>query len=103
MNGVGRGKEVCYEILAVNTFNSTRKRMSVVVKSPSGTIQLLCKGADNVMFDRAAKATWGPKTRNRKMMEDHLHIFAQVIYIRRSDLIQVFLPFFSTLFHIRRD
>jgi phospholipid-transporting ATPase len=44
-----------YEILNINQFNSTRKRMSAVVRTPAGTIELYIKGADNVMFDRLAK------------------------------------------------
>ncbi|CAE7251714.1 putative phospholipid-transporting ATPase DRS2 [Symbiodinium microadriaticum] len=42
-----------YKILGVNTFNSTRKRMSSLVRSASGETWLLVKGADNVMMDRA--------------------------------------------------
>lgn len=49
---VGQGEEE-WQVLAINTFNSTRKRMSVLVTSPDGKNYLLCKGADNVIFDRA--------------------------------------------------
>ncbi|XP_052199623.1 putative phospholipid-transporting ATPase 9 [Diospyros lotus] len=51
------GKEVerSYKLLNVLEFNSTRKRMSVIVKSEEGKILLLCKGADSVMFERLAK------------------------------------------------
>ncbi|KAK9812802.1 hypothetical protein WJX72_004072 [[Myrmecia] bisecta] len=41
-----------YEILAVLEFNSTRKRQSVIVRQPDGSIVLYCKGADNVIYDR---------------------------------------------------
>ena len=41
-----------WEILMVIEFNSTRKRMSVVCKSPEGKTLLLCKGADNIIMDR---------------------------------------------------
>ena len=44
-----------YEVLAINEFNSTRKRMSVLVKH-QGKYILLSKGADNVMEERASKA-----------------------------------------------
>ena len=44
-----------YDVLAINEFNSTRKRMSVLVKS-QGKYILLAKGADNVMEERASKA-----------------------------------------------
>lgn len=35
-----------YKILNLLEFNSTRKRMSVVVRDESGQILLMCKGAD---------------------------------------------------------
>jgi phospholipid-transporting ATPase len=41
-----------YGILNINEFNSTRKRMSVVVKCPDGLIKLYVKGADTVIFER---------------------------------------------------
>lgn len=44
-----------YEILAVNEFNSTRKRMSVLVRCPNGKVKLMIKGADTVIFDRLDK------------------------------------------------
>ncbi|MED6124962.1 putative phospholipid-transporting ATPase 9 [Stylosanthes scabra] len=43
-----------YTLLNVLEFNSTRKRMSVIVKDEKGRILLLCKGADSVMFERLA-------------------------------------------------
>lgn len=49
------GREVEYELLNVLEFTSDRKCMSVVVKQqPEGTILLLSKGADEVMFSRLA-------------------------------------------------
>ncbi|TXT15875.1 hypothetical protein VHUM_00378 [Vanrija humicola] len=41
--------------LRVLEFNSTRKRMSVVVRSPEGKIILYCKGADSVIYERLAQ------------------------------------------------
>ena len=41
-----------YEILNVCEFNSTRKRMSTVVRGPDGKIKLYCKGADTVILER---------------------------------------------------
>lgn len=46
--------EETWEVLAVNKFDSTRKRMSVLVRSPPelGSIpMILCKGADSAMLD----------------------------------------------------
>ena len=33
-------------------FNSDRKRMSVIVRYPDGTIKLICKGADTIIKER---------------------------------------------------
>lgn len=43
-----------FEILNVCEFNSTRKRMSTLVRGPDGKIKLFCKGADTVIFERLA-------------------------------------------------
>jgi len=48
------GADEVYEVLNVNKFNSTRKRMSVVARTPEGKLVLYCKGADNVMLERIA-------------------------------------------------
>uniref|UniRef100_A0AAV2L9T4 Phospholipid-transporting ATPase n=1 Tax=Knipowitschia caucasica TaxID=637954 RepID=A0AAV2L9T4_KNICA len=52
-----RGKEMSYELLNVLEFSSNRKRMSVVVRTPSGKLRLYCKGADNVIFERLTEAS----------------------------------------------
>ncbi|KIJ11589.1 hypothetical protein PAXINDRAFT_157254 [Paxillus involutus ATCC 200175] len=49
------GQSAEYEILDVCEFNSTRKRMSTVVRTPDGTIKLYCKGADTVILERLGK------------------------------------------------
>jgi len=53
---VGASKEIEYQILAVNAFDSARKRMSVVVQK-GGEFFLFAKGADNVMLDRSSVAS----------------------------------------------
>lgn len=54
MHGVERE----FHVLQVCEFNSSRKRMSTVVREPSGRIFLYCKGADTVILPRlAAKQT----------------------------------------------
>jgi magnesium-transporting ATPase (P-type) len=47
------GEELTFEILLTIPFDSTRKRMSVLVRQPNGAISVYCKGADNIMFERA--------------------------------------------------
>uniref|UniRef100_A0A9J7ZLH2 Phospholipid-transporting ATPase n=1 Tax=Cyprinus carpio carpio TaxID=630221 RepID=A0A9J7ZLH2_CYPCA len=51
------GKEEKYELLHVLEFTSTRKRMSVIMRTPSGKIRLYCKGADTVIYERLADSS----------------------------------------------
>lgn len=48
-------QEFKYQILNVIEFNSTRKRMTVVVKSPDGKILVMTKGADSIIIPRLRK------------------------------------------------
>ncbi|KAG8835462.1 hypothetical protein FRC17_003029 [Serendipita sp. 399] len=48
------GQPERYIPLRVLEFNSTRKRMSVIVRNPEGRIVLYCKGADSVIYARLA-------------------------------------------------
>uniref|UniRef100_H2ZKG7 Phospholipid-transporting ATPase n=1 Tax=Ciona savignyi TaxID=51511 RepID=H2ZKG7_CIOSA len=66
------GKEDSYEVLNVLEFNSTRKRMSVIVRAPDGRILLMCKGADNVIYERLSD-----KSQFLFETENHLRDYAQ--------------------------
>ena len=46
-----------FKLLNVCAFNSTRKRMSVIVRDPSGKIILMCKGADSVIMERLSESS----------------------------------------------
>ncbi|NXR57795.1 AT8B3 ATPase, partial [Rhadina sibilatrix] len=46
------GRTRTYKVLAMLDFNSDRKRMSVLVRDPQGTIRLYTKGADTVILER---------------------------------------------------
>ncbi|CAO3676123.1 unnamed protein product [Umbelopsis vinacea] len=50
-----RGRDLEFQILNVCEFNSTRKRMSAVVRGPDGKIKLYCKGADTVILERLSE------------------------------------------------
>jgi phospholipid-transporting ATPase len=50
-----RGEVQSWEILNTFEFDSARKRMSVIVRDPDGTLMLLCKGADTVILERLRK------------------------------------------------
>ncbi|KAI3932909.1 hypothetical protein MKW92_026175 [Papaver armeniacum] len=51
----GKKVERSYNLLNFLEFNSTRKRMSVVVRDEEGKLLLLSKGADSVMLERLSK------------------------------------------------
>jgi phospholipid-transporting ATPase len=51
INGVSQQ----FDILNVCEFNSTRKRMSTVVRMPNGKVKLFTKGADTVILERLSK------------------------------------------------
>ncbi|KAL9647568.1 hypothetical protein ABK040_006924 [Willaertia magna] len=59
-----------YEVLNILEFNSTRKRMSAIVKTEDGQIILYTKGADNVIYDRMRKDQPYAKE-TRKLLEKH--------------------------------
>ncbi|KAI8985235.1 hypothetical protein BDB01DRAFT_843042 [Pilobolus umbonatus] len=46
------GTEQEYQILNICEFNSSRKRMSAIIRGPDHKIKLYCKGADTVILER---------------------------------------------------
>jgi magnesium-transporting ATPase (P-type) len=46
------GTVVKYKLLNLIEFDSTRKRMTVIVKTEDGRIRVLCKGADSIIIER---------------------------------------------------
>ncbi|NWZ98506.1 AT8B3 ATPase, partial [Nesospiza acunhae] len=66
------GRTRTYELLAMLDFNSDRKRMSVLVRDPQGTIRLYTKGADTVILERLRSR--GPQ---ESLTERALDRFAQ--------------------------
>lgn len=68
------GEERTYSVLNTLEFNSTRKRMSAIVRMPDGTIRLFCKGADSIIYSRLAR---GKQQELRKTTAEHLEIFAR--------------------------
>ncbi|KAG7393875.1 hypothetical protein PHYPSEUDO_000052 [Phytophthora pseudosyringae] len=67
-----------YKLLNVLEFDSDRKRMTVIVETPDGTIELLCKGADNVIFERlAADQATMPGGMSYEQASDQLTLYAK--------------------------
>ncbi|XDG07423.1 hypothetical protein ABKA04_007038 [Annulohypoxylon sp. FPYF3050] len=68
------GEEIHYPILNTIEFNSSRKRMSAIVKMPDGRIILFCKGADSIIYSRLKR---GEQAELRKTTAEHLEMFAR--------------------------
>ena len=66
------GNERRYRLLNVIEFDSTRKRMSVIVRTPEDKIMVICKGADSIIEKRLK-----PKQRNIETTKLFLDEFAQ--------------------------
>eukprot|EP00743_Colponemidia_sp_Colp-15_P004221 GILK01004553.1.p1 GENE.GILK01004553.1~~GILK01004553.1.p1 ORF type:complete len:1297 (-),score=268.93 GILK01004553.1:216-4106(-) len=72
---VGRGREQ-YKILHVLPFNSTRKRMSIMLGAPNGDIILFSKGADSVMLPLCSLDTVD-KEKDMALLQQHIDDFAR--------------------------
>ena len=69
------GARRTFKVLNVIEFTSSRKRMSIIVKTPEGEIKLMSKGADSVILERL-----GSKEEQRKHYDvtiQHLEAFAR--------------------------
>ena len=68
------GKEVTYEILNVMEYSSDRGCMSVVARTPDGSIRLYCKGSDTKVM---AKIREGTDKNLLTKTDNDLHAFAR--------------------------
>lgn len=68
------GEEREYTVLNTLEFNSSRKRMSAIIRMPDGKIMLFCKGADSVIYSRLKR---GEQHELRKTTAEHLEMFAR--------------------------
>ncbi|KAJ9635464.1 phospholipid transporting ATPase [Coniosporium tulheliwenetii] len=69
-----QGEERRYTVLNTLEFNSSRKRMSAIIRMPNGKILLFCKGADSVIYSRLRR---GEQPELRKATAEHLEMFAR--------------------------
>ena len=72
LNVLGEDRE--YQVLNTLEFNSSRKRMSAIIRMPDGKIMLFCKGADSVIYSRLRR---GEQPELRKSTAEHLEMFAR--------------------------
>ncbi|KAI6168614.1 Ca-transporting ATPase [Pisolithus thermaeus] len=92
-----RGSPVEYEILNVCEFNSSRKRMSTVVRAPDGKIKLYCKGADTVILERLGKhQTFTEKTLSH--LEDYATEGLRTLCIAYRDVPEAEYRQWSTIY-----
>jgi len=68
------GQDMSYTVLNTLEFNSTRKRMSAILRMPDGKILLICKGADSIIYSRLSK---GKQYELRQQTAEHLETFAR--------------------------
>ncbi|TQN73053.1 Phospholipid-transporting ATPase DNF1 [Colletotrichum shisoi] len=68
------GEDRFYPILNTIEFNSSRKRMSAIVRMPDNRILLICKGADSIIYSRLKR---GEQQELRKVTAEHLEMFAR--------------------------
>lgn len=68
------GKEVIYEVLNVMEYSSERGCMSVIARSPDGTVRLYCKGADTKVMKKIRSGTDAELT---SRTDSDLHTFAR--------------------------
>ncbi|KAJ2220146.1 aminophospholipid translocase, partial [Coemansia sp. RSA 485] len=80
------GVEKEYEVLNINEFNSTRKRMSAVLRCPDGSIKLYCKGADTVILERLADTTGGCVPATLRHLEEYATEGLRTLCIAMRDI-----------------
>jgi len=61
-------------VLNTLEFNSTRKRMSAIIRMPDDKIILYCKGADSMIYSRLKR---GEQSELRRTTAEHLEMFAR--------------------------
>jgi phospholipid-translocating ATPase len=68
------GEERTFKVLNTLEFNSTRKRMSAIIRMPDNRIILYCKGADSIIYSRLKR---GEQSELRRTTAEHLEMFAR--------------------------
>lgn len=70
-----------FDVLATLEFNSDRKRMSIIVRTPTGKLLLMCKGADSIIYERLA-----PNEPGRASAAEHLVSRVALVVVWRACL-----------------
>ncbi|XP_073302651.1 putative phospholipid-transporting ATPase 9 [Primulina huaijiensis] len=78
--------ERSYKLLNVLEFNSSRKRMSVIVRDEEGKILLLSKGADSVMFKRLGENGREYEEETRKHVNEYAEAGLRTLILAHREL-----------------
>ncbi len=80
-----------YKLLNLIEFDSTRKRMSVIVRTPEGQIKCICKGADSIIEKRLKKNTH-PRLlkRTTKYLDGYAKLGLRTLLIASKDVDEEF-------------
>ncbi|KAH8065944.1 phospholipid-translocating ATPase [Aureococcus anophagefferens] len=70
------GASLSYTVLATIPFDSTRKRMSAIVRLPNGKVRVMTKGADNIVFGLADAGGLRQGSGGREALNADLEKFA---------------------------
>lgn len=82
----GETREVHYDVLNILEFNSTRKRMSAVVRTPEGKITLYCKGADSIVYERLEYGAQKFTESTQVHMDDYASSGLRTLCLAKRDL-----------------
>ncbi|KAJ6795622.1 putative phospholipid-transporting ATPase 9 [Iris pallida] len=85
----GRTVDRTYKLLNILEFNSSRKRMSVIVRSEEGKFLLLTKGADSVMFERLAKNGSQFEEKTKEQLHDYADAGLRTLVLGYRELDEV--------------
>lgn len=66
-----------FELLDVLEFNSTRKRMTTIVRHPDGKVYLYTKGADAIIFARMEKTDDNEASQLQEITRRHIDAYAE--------------------------
>eukprot|EP01135_Chromosphaera_perkinsii_P001428 Nk52_evm12s168 gene=Nk52_evmTU12s168 len=88
-----------YKILALLPFDSTRKRMSVLVENEVGGVTLLCKGADSAMLDVLHPGQEEVIETTKKHLHDFSVAGLRTLVIGKAEISQKFLKTWLPKYH----
>lgn len=74
-----------FDVLATLEFNSDRKRMSTIVRTPDNRVLLMCKGADSIILKRLSPGEPGVPTVMEHLVSAHMAVY----HLRKHQVIAV--------------